>query len=133
MIKRTVIQSATAYAVVGGGICAFLMLAPDVANIRNAAIVPWLFFAVLGQSAISPVSQVRTVVGDEGWFLAYDIMRVVVLVGTLFTLPIVFGFDVVFGVVSCALYVSYLGFIQLRIRKMHGNRTSPPIAPNYSK
>ena len=87
-----------------------------------------LFIAVMGQSAISPVSQVRTVVGDEGWFLAYDIMRVVILVAALTTLAMTFRFDIVFGIVSCALYLSYLGFIRRRIARMDQKRILNSVA-----
>ena len=128
MIWRTVGQSASAYAIVGGGICAFLIIAPHSANLRDASMVPWLFIAVMGQSAISPVSQVRTVVGDEGWFLAYDIMRVVILVAALTTLAMTFRFDIVFGIVSCALYLSYLGFIRRRIARMDQKRILNSVA-----
>lgn len=117
MITKVRNKAGISYIILSIPIVLFLIIGRNHSNIQHIEILPWLYITSLSQSLINPISQVRSVLEDEKNFLFFDTFRMLILFLTLYLLPSYLGFEIVFGTISCSLYLAYGLFISKRVNE----------------
>lgn len=120
-LRRSIIfcmtQSALIYSALALVLSGVLFVFREPLNLTNFHIAMYLFVASLFQSVVNPISRVRTALDDEGIFLAFDIVRLVILCVGLFGLSMLIPFEQAFGFTAVLTYALMIWLVFYRVRR----------------